>query len=191
MAENTLTEQQRKWMASVRASLETNTGKTLAQWVEIARICPETAPKARQRWLKENHGLGQNYAMMVLGEIAREAGDNPRDPKALREGLWTDPAGKAVLTALEAAMADFPDLVTGQRKTYNTWSRSYAFASARPLRGGSVRLGLAVEPDADPRLEAANKEGWSERLKASMTLAQPADVDAALKALLRSAWERS
>ena len=191
MAENTLTEQQRKWMASVRASLETSTGKTLAQWVEIARGCPEMAPKARQRWLKENHGLGQNYAMMVLGEIAREAGENPRDPKALRAALWTDPASSAILIALEEALADIPDLVTGQRKTYNTWSRAYAFASARPLRGGTVRLGLAVEPDADPRLEPASKEDWSERLKASVTLAKPEDVDGGLRALLRTASERS
>ena len=37
MPDNGLTEQQRKWMASVRASLETTTGKTLERWVAVAR----------------------------------------------------------------------------------------------------------------------------------------------------------
>jgi hypothetical protein len=187
----TLTEQQRKWMASVRASLETRTGRSLADWVRIAKACPETRPKARQRWLKETYGLGQNYAMLVLSELAARDGQAWRDPDANRAALWSDPASAAVFQALEAAVGALPDLVTGQRKTYATWSRGYAFAAARPLKGGQVRLGLAVEPDADARLEPARKEGWSERLKASLTLSAPAEVDASLEALLRAAWDRS
>ena len=191
MAENSLTEQQRKWMASVRASLEASTGRSLADWVEIASTCPETKPRARQRWFKEVHGLGQNYAMMVMMAASEAAGAPMRDPDAHRANLWSDPASAAVFAALEAAVADLPNLVTGQRKTYTTWSRAYAFAAARPLKGGKVRLGLAIEPGADARLEPAAKEGWSERLKASVTLSEPTEVDAGLKALLKAAWERS
>lgn len=179
-----LTEQQKKWMASVRASLESSTGKSMADWVAIARTCPETAPKARQRWFKETHGLGQNYAMMVMMEAAEGAGE--RDPTAMRAALWPDPQAAAILETIEAALASLPGLVAGQRKTYNTWSRKFAFAAARPVRGGSVRLGLAVEPGADPRLVPAAKEGWPERLKSTLVLSTPEQVDAAL---LRAAWE--
>jgi len=188
---DTLTEQQRKWMASVRASLEASTGRSLAEWVEIAKACPETKPKARQRWFKETHGLGQNYAMMVMMAASEEAGAPMRDPDAFRTALWSDPAAAEIFAALEAAAAALPDLVTGQRKTYTTWSRAYAFTAARPMKGGKLRLGLAVEPDADARLEPAAREGWSERLKASVTLASAAEVDDGLKGLLRTAWERS
>lgn len=191
MADDGLTEQQRKWMASVRASLEASTGKSLAEWVEIARACPETKPKARQRWFKEVHGLGQNYAMMVMMEAAKAAGDSPRDPDALATGLWVEPAAKAVFAALQAAAGELPELVTGQRKTYTTWSRAYAFAAARPVKGGVVRLGLAIEPETDPRLLSAAKEGWSERLKSTVVLSRPDEVDAGLGALLRAAWEKS
>jgi hypothetical protein len=52
-------------------------------------------------------------------------------------------------------------------------------------------LGLALTPDADPRLETPKNESWSERLKARMPLASPSDVDDTVKALLRAAWERS
>jgi hypothetical protein len=191
MAEKTLTEQQRKWMASVRASLEASTGRSLAEWIEIARTCPETAPKARQRWFKETHGLGQNYAMMVMMAAAEAAGAPMRDPDAFRKALWSDPAAVAIFTALEAAIAALPAVVTGQRKTYTTWSRAYAFAAARPLKGGKVRLGIAVEPQADTRVEPAAKEGWSERLKASVTLESADAIDEGLKGLLKAAWERS
>jgi len=57
-----LTEQQKKWFASVRAGLERDTGKSLAEWIEIARTCPESKPRARLKWFKETHGLLQNRA---------------------------------------------------------------------------------------------------------------------------------
>ncbi|HRD45758.1 MAG TPA: DUF4287 domain-containing protein, partial [Caulobacter sp.] len=34
-------------------------------------------------------------------------------------------------------------------------------------------------------------EGWSERLKAAVTLDSPGQVDAALRTLLRKAWDAS
>jgi hypothetical protein len=191
MNDNALTERQRKWLASVRASLESKTGRTLEQWLEIADACPETTPKARQRWFKETHGLGQNYFMMVMSEQKRLAGESTRDPDALRRALWSNADAAAICNALQSAVSRLPDLVTGQRKGYTAWSRAYAFAAARPLRDGRVRLGLAVEPGADPRLQLANKEGWSERLKSSRVLSTPGEVDAGLASLMRSAWECS
>lgn len=179
-----LTEQQKKWMASVKASLETSTGKSMDEWTAIAKTCPETAPKARQRWFKETHGLGQNYAQIVM--MAAAEGSGERDPAEMRAALWADAGAAAILAAIEAAVSDFPGLVSGQRKTYNTWSRKFAFAAARPVRGGLVRLGLALDPGGDARLIPAAKEGWPERLKSTLVVSGPEQVDAAL---LRAAWE--
>lgn len=184
------TEQQRKWMASIRQSLETSTGRSMADWVAVARTCPETAPRARLRWFKDSHGLGQNYASVIFGELGKAGGDDPRDPNALAAALWRDPAAAAVLARLRDAIAALPDAITGQRKGYTTWSRGYAFASARPANG-KVRLGLAVPPGADPRLAPPAREGWSERLKAVLVIAGPDEVDSAVAALLKVAWEQS
>lgn len=192
MPENGLTDQQRKWMASVRASLETSTGKTLAQWVEIAGQCPETRPKARQKWFKDVHGLGQNYAMLVMREADAMAGAVRATPAETAAGLWTDANAAAIAKALQAQVAAIEGAITGQRKTYTTWSRNYAFAAARPGRPPSVvRLGLALEPDADPRLLPPMREGWSERLKSVVVLASADEVDAEVAALLRRAFEAS
>jgi len=188
-AEN-LTERQKKWFASVEASLERDTGKPLADWVAIARTCPETTPRKRVEWLREHHGLGVNRIAHILS-VAFPPETGWDDADALRAALWNDPAGAAIFEAVEAAVAGFPGLVTGQRKGFSAWSRNFQFASVRPIKGGKARLGLCVAPDADPRLVEPKNEGWSERLKAAVTLDSPADVDSRLKALLQKAWDNS
>jgi hypothetical protein len=185
-----LTERQQKWFASVQASLERDTGKTLAEWVAIARTCPHDKPRARTDWLRENHGLGVNRAAHILSEaFPPEHGWD--DAPALRGLLWTDPASTAILQAVEEAVAGLPDLVTGQRKGFTAWSRKVQFAALRPIKGGTAVLGLALTPDASPRLSAPKNEGWSERLKAKLPLTSPAGVDAEVEGLLKAAWERS
>lgn len=185
-----LTERQQKWFASVRASLERDTGKTLEEWVAIAQGCPESRPRARAQWLKTHHGLGQNRAAQVLSAaFPAEAGWS--EPETLRAALWSDPTSAAILAAVEQAALALPEVVTGQRKQFTAFSRKVQFAAARPAKGGRLVLGLAVEADADPRLEAPRNEAWSERLHARLELASPAELDAALSALLRQAWARS
>ena len=185
-----LTARQQKWFASLRASLERDTGRSLEDWVEIARSCPETRPRARMAWLKAHHGLGQNRAAQVL-DAAFPSPGGWDDPEALRAALWADPAAQAVLQALEGRARALPEVVSGQRKQFTSFSRKVQFAAARPLKSGGLMLGLAVEPAADPRLEPPKNEPWSERLKARLPIATPEAVDASVEALLKQAWERS
>lgn len=189
MAEH-LTERQKKWFASVQASLERDTGKTLAEWVAIAKTCPETSRRKQADWLREHHGLGVNRAAHVLNEaFPSDLGWD--DGPALRAALWKDPASTAILDAIEAQVKDFPGLVTGQRKGFTGFSRAFQFASVRPIKGGKARLGLCVPADADPRFEPYKNEGWSERLKASVVLNAPDEVDATIIKHLKAAWDAS
>ncbi|WP_165188142.1 DUF4287 domain-containing protein [Caulobacter soli] len=186
-----LTERQKTWFASIREGLERETGKSLEDWVAIAKTCPETKPRAQLGWLKEHHGLGQNRASYVLSVAfpsERMTWDRPDEARA---ALWTDPASLAILEALEAAVAGFDGLVIGQRKTYSAWSREFQFAAAKPVKGGKAALGLAVPPDASPRLLEPKNESWSERLKAKLLLASPDEVDDEIRTLLKTAFERS
>ncbi|WP_296451501.1 DUF4287 domain-containing protein [Phenylobacterium sp.] len=184
-----MTSRQEKWFASILESMERETGKTLDEWVVIARTCPETRPAARKAWFKAVHGIGTNRASVILGKAFPETA-HWAEPDNLRGALWADAGARAVLEAIEAAVADFPGLVSAQRKGFTAFSKAFQFASARPARGG-VRLGLAVEPDADPRLGPPKNEGWSERLTSVLVLTAPAGVDSGVKALLRQAFERS
>jgi hypothetical protein len=188
-AEN-LTARQKKWFASIRDGLQRETGKSLAEWVEIAKACPETRPRARLKWFKDTHGLLQNRASYVLSEaFPLDAGWD--EPTRLRDALWPDPAQRAILEAVETAALKLPKVVAGQRKGYSAWSKTYQFAALRPIKGGGAVLGLALSPEAAPRLEAPKTEGWSERLKARMKLTSAADVTTEVGELLRRAWELS
>jgi hypothetical protein len=185
-----LTEQQRKWFASVRDGLQRETGKSLAEWVAIAKTCPETGHRARLRWFKETHGLLQNRASYVLGEaFPPEVGWD--DAGALRDALWVDAGSRAILEAVERVALALPDVIAGQRKGFSAWSRKHQFAAVRPMKGGKARLGLAVPVSADARLEAAKNEGWSERLKASMMIGGVREIDARVKELVKAAWDAS
>lgn len=188
MAKQGLTEQQEKWFASVRANLEKNTGRSMDAWLQIAKTAPQGSFRDRLKWFKAEHGLMQNSASLVLSELE---GDNLwEDPEAHREALWKDPAARAVFEAVERRVDAIEGVVGGQRKGFSAWSRKSQFAAMRPTKAG-VRLGLAVEPGADPRLVPAKNEGWSDRLKATLVLGSADDVDGSVDQLLRAAWERS
>ncbi|MGC1303431.1 MAG: DUF5655 domain-containing protein [Caulobacteraceae bacterium] len=183
----TLTERQRKWFTSVQEGLERDTGRTLEAWAEIARACPETAHRARLRWMKETHGLAQNRASMVLSATFGE--DAPDGDGA--DPLWSDPKALEVFEAIRGAAGQLDEVLVGRRKGYTPFSRRVQFAAARPLKDGRVRLGLALSPEVDAALSPAGRESWSERLTTVLEFASAREVDTRVAALLRQAWERS
>jgi hypothetical protein len=187
MPEPNLTERQQKYFNSLRASLERDTGKPLAEWVAIARTCPEPGHRARLKWLKDNHGLLQNHGSHVLSEAFGD-GLAWRDPDKLIAALWVDPASRAVFEAIDPLARKPNGVIRTARTGFTAWSRKVQFAAARPVKGGKVMLGLAVAPDASPRLEPPRNETWSERLKARTLLSSIAEADGEIEALLRAAW---
>ena len=190
MSDPNMSEWQRKWFATGLANFEKRTGRSIDAWVQIARTCPENGHRARLKWFKDNHGLLQNSASMVLSR-AFPSGMGWNEPEKARAALWTDPASTAIFETVERAVKALPEVSNGQRKGYTAWSHKVQFVAVRPVKGGTARLGLALDPSANPRLVPARNEGWSERLKASLNLASPDEVDAEIEALLRQAWQRS
>jgi hypothetical protein len=182
-----MTERQQKWFATAIEGLARQTGKTVEQWAEVARACPEAAHRKRLAWLKQHHGLGMNHASIVL-ETAFPPEGALATPEGVFDALWSDPQARAICEAIKVMAAALPDVIVGQRKGYTPFSRGFQFAAARP-RKQLVLLGLAVEPSADPRLVPARNEGWSERLHSTLTLRDVSEVDATVEGLLRQAWD--
>ena len=190
IAPQNMTELQRKWFASVRNGLQKETGKSLAEWVAIAKECPETGTRARLKWFKNTHGLLQNRAMHVLNQ-AFPVAVGWDQPDALRDALWTDASSRLILEAVEKLALVLPGVIASQRKGFSAWSRTYQFAALRPLRRGMARLGLALPLDAHNSLLMAKNEGWSERLKSAIVLQSPHDANRRIAALLEAAWVAS
>src|ERR1700694_2709964 len=187
MPEPNLTERQQKYFSALRASLQRDTGKSLAAWVAIAKRCPEEGHRARLRWLKDNYGLLQNHGSHVLSE-AFGGGMAWAEPEKLIEALWSDPASRAIFEAIDPLARKPGAAIRSVRMSFTAWSREVQFAAARPVRGGKLMLGVAVMPDASPRLEPPRNESWSDRLKARTLLSSLVEVDAEIEALLRSGW---
>jgi hypothetical protein len=187
-----LTERQQKWFASVEASLERETGKSLAEWVKIAKRCPETTPGKRTQWLRDKYGLGVNRIAHILS-VAFPEGPGWDDPDALLDQLWKEKEGCAIYEAVaKLVRKEFPDAVIGPRKTFVSFSRKIQFAGILPgPKGtGSAELGLPLPVSASKRLSPMKKRPWAEKHTAILVLNSPKDVDAEVKRLLKLAWEK-
>jgi len=184
-----LTERQEKWFASVRDGLERETGRSLSDWAELARACPETAPRKRLAWMKTAHGLGQNRAAMVLN-AAFPSSAGWSNPAALADSLWQNAQAAAIHAAVQKLATALPEVRTGQRKGFTAYSRSVQFAACKPCKQAVV-LGLAIDPAHYPGLEPGGKDGWSERLLGRIVLEDVDAVTDRVAAWLRAAWERS
>ena len=183
-----VTDRQAKYFASMHASLEAATGRSLAEWVVIAKACPETGHRARLKWFKDQHGLLQNRASLVLDQ-AFGTSSAWAEPETLIAALWSEPGPRAIFEAIDGAAQRLPGTLQTARKGYTAWSRQFQYAAARPLKNGQIILGLALPDDTTP--EPAKPEPWSERLKRRVRLSTLQDVNDQLADLLRMAWERS
>ncbi len=185
------TERQKVWSATLERNLADRTGRSLEAWLEIARSAPHAGHRARLAWLREQHGLGQNHASLVLARAFPGEGIGWDDPERLRAALWGDARARAVLEALEVVANATGDVVTTQRKGYTSFSRQVQFAAIRPLRGDSALLGLKLEPETSPRLmPPRRRESWSERLAAVVELGDASAVDGEIARLFSAAAER-
>ena len=189
-AKSVLTERQQKWFASVEASLECDTGKTIREWVKIAKTCPETTPGKRTKWFREKYGLGVNRIAHICS-VAFPEGLGWDDPGALLDQLWKEKEGRAIYDAVaKLVRKEFPEAVIGPRKTFVSFSRKIQFAGIIPAKGGKAEIGLPLPVSASKRLEAMKRRPWAERHSAMLTLASPKEVDAEVKRLLKLAWEK-
>jgi hypothetical protein len=187
-----LTERQQKWFASVQASLERDTGKTLEQWVKIAKKCPETTPRKRAEWLRENHGLGVNRAAQIFNAAFPDAGMKWEDPEVMLAALWKEPEGRAIYDAVVAMVKkDLPaDVIIGPRKTFVSFARKIQFAGILPARGGKAELGLPLLLSDSKRLTPMKSRPWAEKHSAILLLNAPKEVDAEVKRLMKLAYAK-
>lgn len=189
-AKSVLTERQQKWFASVEASLERDTGKTIAEWVKIARACPETAPRKRTQWFREKYGLGVNRIAHIVS-VAFPSGPGWDDPGALLDQLWQEKEGRAIYEAVaKLVRKEFPDAVIGPHKTFVSFSKKIQFAGIVPLRGGKAELGLPLPLSASKRLSPMKSRPWAEKHTAILVLTSPKDIDAEAKRLLWLAYAK-
>lgn len=181
-----------KYFASLEANIATATGKTVAQWVKIAKTCPETKPRARLKWFKDKHGLGQSRAGLILWRAFGNSSMGEEDPSKLMEGLFAKFAEQRALYHKVAAFATKLGAGTlSPRKSYVALYHLKQYGAIKPSKKGLV-VGLAMQKyPKTPRLIEVKNFGGGERNKKALVLVSAKDFDAEAKALLKAAYDEN
>lgn len=179
----------RQYMASLEANLEKASGKTLAQWVKIARACPHSKPRDRLQWFKKEHGLGASRATLVLWKAYGVGSLGSADPAALVDRLFS--AGfSGQRETYEAVVKFVARLGAGSvspRKGFVALYRLKQYAVLKPRKKGLL-LGLALKkyPKTAGLEDLKAREG--DRIRKGLYLSSKRDFGPAAKALLKAAY---
>lgn len=176
--------------AAMKANLKEKTGKTLAQWLALAKKAKLEKHGQIVKHLKTEHGLTHGYASMVAHEFLGSAsGTQPADDLVTAQYAGAKEPLRPILDALLAAAAKFgADVEISPKKTYVSLRRTKQFALIQPSTRTRVDLGLNLKGvDPDGRLEASGS--WNSMCTHRVRLGAKKHVDAAVKRWLKQAYQ--
>jgi hypothetical protein len=181
-----------KYFASLEANIETATGKTVAQWVKIARTCPETKPRARLKWFKDKHGLGRSRAGLILWRAFGNGSMGEADPNKLADGVFAKrPEQRALYEKVAAFTEKLGKGTLSPRKSYVALYRLKQYGAIKPSKDGLI-VGLAMKKyPKTARLIDVNNLGGGERNKKAVVLGSAKDFDAEVKTWLKAAYDEN
>lgn len=173
------------------ANMKEKTGKTLEQWIAIARKSGAAKHGEMVKTLKTDHGMTHGFANLVAHKTLKsDAGSKAEGGTDLVAAQYAGAKSdlKPIYDALiAAAHAAGKDVEVAPKKTYVSLRRSKQFAIIQPSTKTRVDLGLnlkGVEPDG--RLEASGS--FNAMVTHRIRLKKPADVDKEAKAWIKDAY---
>lgn len=175
-------------LANMIANLKAKTGRSLDEWLVLARGSGQAKHGALVTWLKGEHGLGHGYASLVAHKtFASDAGSS--DDAALMEAMFAGPKA-AIKPAYDRVAAIVSGLEGSQfapKKGYVSFRRSKQFGLAQPSTKDRLDLGLnlkGVEPSG--RLEASGS--WNAMVTHRVRIASADEIDAEVEGWIKQAW---
>ncbi|MCH7812669.1 MAG: DUF4287 domain-containing protein [Planctomycetes bacterium] len=179
--------------AAMLRHLEDKTGKTLPQWLKIARASKRAKHGEIVKFLKTEHGVTHGYANLIAlkalqpdGQAAPTAGD-------LVEQQYAGPkaALRPIYDALIAAVQKFgPDLEIAPKKAYVSLRRNKQFALIQPSTKTRVDVGINLKGlEPTERLEASGS--FNAMVSHRVRLSDKKDADAELIGWLKAAYQAS
>lgn len=177
-------------LQSMIRNLEEKTGKSLAEWVQVARQSGLAKHKEILNHLKGEHGLTYGYANLV----AMTALEAQKPAAAETDLVAAQYAGaKAALRPVYDRIVDAvrqfgPDVEIAPKKAYVSLRRKKQFGLVQPSTATRVDVGLNLkEVPASGRLEASGS--FSEMVSHRVRVSSADEVDAELIGWLRAAYE--
>lgn len=183
-----------KYVQSMINSMKERTGKSLEEWVEIVRGTISEQKTGRVKWLKNEYGLNQNSAMLILHELDTDGKGGDIFTEDLTDSQFK--GENAPLRPLFDWFADRvkalgEDIVSQPSKTYVPFSRKRQFLIVKPLKG-KLHVGLALkEPIDSPRLVSAKGLGAPARITQQFEISSQEQIDDEAWGWIRKAYEEN
>ena len=179
-------------LATMMQNLKASSGKSLDEWVTLARAQGAAKHGELITWLKGEHGLTHGYANLVAHQtLASDAGAQlAAGVDLVAEMFAGDKAGlRPIYDSLMTAILAFGDDVEqAPKKGYMSLRRKTQFATLHPSTKTRFDVGLKLKgvPPAG-RLEAAGS--WNAMVTHRVRLESADQVDAELVGWLRRAYD--
>ncbi len=175
------------------ANMKEKTGKTLAQWITIAKKSGAEKHGLIVKHLKSEHEMTHGFANLVAHKTLKSDAGNASGDDELVAAQYAGPKAdlKPIYDALiKAANACGKDVEISPKKSYVSLRRHKQFAIIQPSTKTRVDLGLNFknEPAAD-RLEKSGS--FNAMVSHRVRLEKSADVDKDVKAWLKKAYSQA
>jgi predicted transport protein len=141
--------------------------------------------KGRLQWLKEQYGLGQSSAFLILDRMDK----GMEGAAASAAPMRTEDLAEAQFHGENAPLQPLYDWLAGRLtalgedvkirpcKTYVPFYRNQVFVYVKPLKG-QLHMGIGLPEDtAHVRLEPVGRLGGPERIKLKLVLSSQADAE--------------
>jgi predicted transport protein len=139
------------------ANMKTNTGKTLEEWLEIAKNSGFTKHGEIIKYLKDNFGIGHGFANLVAHKLNKSGAAMSDDPQVFVEQQYS--GGKANLRPIYDKLVEEvgkfgDDVQFVPMKAYVSVRRKKQFAIIQPSTATRVDVGIKLKNiDTTERLE--------------------------------------
>ena len=180
--------------ATMIANMKEKTGKTLAQWIAIAKKSGEGKHGAIVKHLKTQLGMTHGFAYLVAQKtLSSDAGSKPASGTDLVAAQYSGPKAelKPIYEAvIKTAKSLGKDIEVSPKKSYVSLRRNKQFALVQPSTKTRVDLGINLKDvAAKGRLEESGS--FNAMVTHRVRLGKPADVDKDVKAWLKKAYAQS
>jgi hypothetical protein len=174
------------------SNFKEKTGKTLEQWIAIAKKSGEEKHGAIVKYLKAEHGMTHGFANLVVHKTLKSDAGSASDvdlvalqysgPKAELKPIYD-----AVIKAVNGLGKD---VEVSPKKSYVSLRRNKQFALVQPSTRTRVDLGINLKGEpANERLELSGS--FNSMVSHRVRLSRPDDVDEAVKGWLKIAFSRA
>ena len=173
--------------------LKERTGRTLDEWIRVAKKSGPATEKDRIAWLKQAHGITTNYALWIAKRVDGTGGADTYDPDAMVEELF---AGKKaglrpIYDHLLALAFDLgKDVRVSPCKTIVPFYRKHVLAQVKPTTATRIDVGFAFK-DMKPSGKLISTGGFEkgDRITHRIPVASLAEIDKEVQKRLKQAYE--